>query len=273
MNTLAWILGVLTVAVFGGAGVLAVLLEVTVTTAGDRHSCPGPLLTVLGQEPPYVVREEAGNARRNCAEAGARYLAIAAGLCLLGVVLLVLLAALLVARASSPASLSNYGDENRTGGRAGTDWGAVILAAIMISVAGILAGVALVGEDGVGISSKDRSNDDRRSEASGEGTDVSGEPDPAGPPFSWEVQQDFAVAGLIAGWDLATDAETGRCEVLLQIMREISSGSGVYSRAEAVAAASANGGLFGTIRNATGGNPEAMDAVQYCIDYFVGKRY
>lgn len=131
-------------------------------------------------------------------------------------------------------------------------------------VAGGVVALLAVGV-GVGVAVSGGSDDDQPAAAS-----QNSGPD-AGVPFSPEVQAALAQAASIKGWTLEVGPDTGSCEVLKQVAEHLPVEEPVtLTRANVEAAVGPSGSLFLTVSNWTGGNEEALVAVQSCVDYLVG---
>jgi hypothetical protein len=112
---------------------------------------------------------------------------------------------------------------------------------------------------------------------SGGGTGSSAD---AGPPLSPTVQQQIATTAEMARRaygmrPLRFEHDTGRCEVMYRIFRAAARDEArgtTITQEQADAAARPGGNLFITVDDWTGGNEEALRAVQDCVPYYVGRR-
>lgn len=104
-------------------------------------------------------------------------------------------------------------------------------------------------------------------------------PEPSsGEPFPADTQGRLANGLALAGASVQFGAETGRCEVIYRIVQHIASRSvpaptGPILEKNAKAAAAPNGSLFLSVDGYTGGDPVALQAVQDCVPYLVGKPF
>lgn len=110
--------------------------------------------------------------------------------------------------------------------------------------------------------------------------------DDAGPPFSRETFDVLYKTASFQGWSMRGDYDTGRCEVLKQIVEHMPvqddyEGASRLTEEQAYAMTAPNGSLTVTINSWTAGDPvpaspgvreEALDAVGACPDYIVGTR-
>ena len=101
---------------------------------------------------------------------------------------------------------------------------------------------------------------------------------PAGEPFPANTQARVSSGSRLSGANVDFTPDTGQCEVMYRIYRHLADivptpPSGTITQANAEAAASVNGSLFLTVENWTGGDPVALQAVQDCVPYLVGKPF
>lgn len=102
--------------------------------------------------------------------------------------------------------------------------------------------------------------------------------DDPGSPFPADTQGRLASGLARAGASVEFDPDTGRCEVIYRVVQHIAARSdppptGPILKENAEAAASANGSLFISVDGYTGGDPVALQAVQDCVPYLVGKPF
>ena len=144
---------------------------------------------------------------------------------------------------------------------------AIGVVGLIVGIGGVLL-VVLTRDDGNGATS-DSSKGNNGSALN----KVAGEPLP-----SETARRLLSSANLLTGGDLQIESDTGRCEVVYRVTRIIASRSsprptGSITEANAAAAASPNGSLYLTVDQWTGGDPEALSAVEECWPYLVGKPF
>lgn len=106
--------------------------------------------------------------------------------------------------------------------------------------------------------------------ANGDGGSSPGSPFP-----TYLLLEFYEPVALAQGMQMDADADTGRCEVLRQVLVFTARGTspGVFNEEDINISAAPNGGFFRTVANWTDSNPEALQAVTDCRAYLVGVSY